>query len=412
MNDLNRKEFVSVAAKTFLGVSAAPLLAKAQKMPTAKNVIYLYMNGGMTHLDTFDPKPGAETQGDTKAIRTNVDNIIISENFPKLAYVMDKIALIRSMNSTTGAHGQGQYLFHTSYKPRNTIKHPFLGAWVTKMQGKYNKKLPGSVGISTPSNLAGAGYLKSVHQPLVIGDPNQGLRNSKHPNQSELDKRLKLLSQAEENFINRYSHLNSVKAYTEMYDDAVSLMSSSDLKVFDLNEEDSKIRDMYGRDRFGQGVLLARRLVDRNVRFVEVQYGGWDTHVNNFISVPEKCAVVDQALSMLIRDLESRGKLDETLIVLATEFGRTPRINQNAGRDHYPKAFSCLMAGGGIKGGIAYGKTDDKGEEIIENRTSIQDFNATIAHALGIDGNEVIHSPSGRPFKMSNGGEFIKDLFV
>ena len=122
MNDLNRKEFVSVAAKTFLGVSAAPLLAKAQKMPTAKNVIYLYMNGGMTHLDTFDPKPGAETQGDTKAIRTNVDNIIISENFPKLAYVMDKIALIRSMNSTTGAHGQGQYLFHTSYKPRNTIK--------------------------------------------------------------------------------------------------------------------------------------------------------------------------------------------------------------------------------------------------------------------------------------------------
>ena len=136
------------------------------------------------------------------------------------------------------------------------------------------------------------------------------------------------------------------------------------------------------------------------------------TLINNFISVPEKCAVVDQALSTLIRDLESRGKLDETLIVLATEFGRTPRINQNAGRDHYPKAFSCLMAGGGINGGIAYGKTDDKGENIIENRTSIQDFNATIAHALGIDGNEVIHSPSGRPFKMSNGGEVIKDLFI
>ena len=171
--------------------------------------------------------------------------------------------------------------------------------------------------------MAGAGYLKSIHQPLVIGDPNQGLRNSKHPDLAKLNKRLNLLSQAEENFLTRYNHLNSVKAYTEMYDDAVSLMSSSDLKVFDLNQEDSQIRDMYGRDRFGQGVLLARRLVDRNVRFVEVQYGGWDTHVNNFISVPEKCAVVDQALSTLIRDLESRGKLDETLIVLATEFGRT-----------------------------------------------------------------------------------------
>ena len=183
---------------------------------------------------------------------------------------------------------------------------------------------------------------------MVIGDPNQGLKNSKHQNLSKLDKRLDLLSKAEQNFMGRYSHLKSVKAYTEMYDDAISLMSSSDLEVFDLNREDSYIRDQYGRDRFGQGVLLARRLIDRYVRFVEVQYGGWDTHVNNFISVPERTAIVDQALSTLIRDLEARGKLDETLIVLATEFGRTPRINQNAGRDHYPKAFSCLLAGGGL----------------------------------------------------------------
>ena len=408
---MNRREFADTAAKTFLGVTAAPLIASGERLPTAKNVIYLYMNGGMTHLDTFDPKPGAETQGPTKAIRTNVDGLIISENFPKLAHVMDKVAIIRSMSSTTGAHGEGQYLFHTSYKPRNTIKHPFLGAWVTKLQGKYNKTLPGSVGISTPSNLAGAGYLKAVHQPLVIGDPNQGLKNSKHQNLSKLDKRLDLLSKAEQNFMGRYSHLKSVKAYTEMYDDAISLMSSSDLEVFDLNKEDNYIRDQYGRDRFGQGVLLARRLIDRNVRFVEVQYGGWDTHVNNFISVPERTAIVDQALSTLIRDLESRGKLDETLIVLATEFGRTPRINQNAGRDHYPKAFSCLLAGGGIKGGIAYGKTDDKGETIIENRVSIQDFNATIAHAMGIDSSQIIHSPSGRPFKMANGGDHIADLF-
>ena len=409
---MNRREFADTAAKTFLGVTAAPLIASGERLPTAKNVIYLYMNGGMTHLDTFDPKPGAETQGPTRAIRTNVDGLIISENFPKLAHVMDKVAIIRSMSSTTGAHGEGQYLFHTSYKPRNTIKHPFLGAWVTKLQGKYNKTLPGSVGISTPSNLAGAGYLKAVHQPLVIGDPNQGLKNSKHQNLSKLDKRLDLLSKAEQNFMGRYSHLKSVKAYTEMYDDAISLMSSSDLEAFDLNKEDNYIRDQYGRDRFGQGVLLARRLIDRNVRFVEVQYGGWDTHVNNFISVPERTAIVDQALSTLIRDLEARGKLDETLIVLATEFGRTPRINQNAGRDHYPKAFSCLLAGGGIKGGIAYGKTDDKGETIIENRVTIQDFNATIAHAMGIDSSQIIHSPSGRPFKMANGGEYISDLFL
>ena len=416
MNEIERREFISLAAKSFLGVTAAasfvPPVFAGDFVPTAKNVIYLYMNGGMTHLDTFDPKPGAETQGPTKAIRTNIDGLILSENFPKLAHIMDKVALIRSMNSTTGAHGQGQYLFHTSYKPRNTLKHPFLGAWITKLSGKLNRKLPGSVGVSTPSNLAGSGFFESIHQPLVIGDPNQGLKNSKHPEQQKFDKRLNLLSKAEQNFLERYKNLNAIKAYAEMYDDAISLMSSDDLRAFDLKQEDSKMREMYGTDRFGQGVLLARRLVDRNVRFVEVQYGGWDTHQNNFIKVPQQTAIVDQALSTLIRDLDARGKLDETLIVLATEFGRTPNINKNQGRDHYPKAFSCLMAGGGIKGGIAYGKTDPLGKEVIENKTSIQDFNATIAYAMGIAPNEVVNAPNGRPFKMGNGGEPLTSLFI
>ena len=409
---MDRKEFINLAAKTFLGVSAAPhLQLGATFIPTAKNVIYLYMNGGMTHLDTFDPKPGADTQGPTKAIHTNIDGLIISENFPKLAAVMDKIALIRSMNSTTGAHGQGQYLFHTSYKPRNTIKHPFLGSWVTKLNGKLNRRLPGSVGISTPSNLAGEGFFEPTHKPLIIGDPNQGLRYSKHPEQTKFDKRLNLLKGVDEVFLNRYKNLNAVKSYTEMYNDAIALMTSSDLAAFDLKKEDQVTRDRYGSDRFGQGVLLARRLIDQNVRFVEVQYGGWDTHQNNFVNVPQKTAVVDQALTSLIKDLEMRGKLDETLIVLATEFGRTPTINKNEGRDHYPKAFSCLLAGGGIKGGIAYGKTDPEGREVIENKVSIQDFNATIAYAMGIPHDRVLSAPNGRPFKFANGGEPLVGLF-
>ena len=409
---MNRRQFIDSAAKIFLGVTAVPHFSSAAPLAaTAKNVIYLYMNGGMTHLDTFDPKPGAATQGPTQAIHTNIDGIIISENFPKLAHLMDKVALIRSMNSTTGAHGQGQYLFHTSYKPRNTIKHPFLGSWVTKLNGKLNRRLPGSVGISTPSNLAGEGFFEPTHKPLIIGDPNQGLRYSKHPEAPKFNKRLKLLEGVDEAFLTRYKNLNAVKSYAEMYNDAIALMTSADLAAFDLKKEDQATRDRYGSDRFGQGVLLARRLIDQNVRFVEVQYGGWDTHQNNFVNVPQKAAVVDQALSALIKDLDMRGKLDETLIVLATEFGRTPTINKNAGRDHYPKAFSCLLAGGGIKGGVTYGQTDPEGREVIENKVSIQDFNASIAYGMGLPHDKVVSAPNGRPFKFANGGEPLVELF-
>ena len=197
-----------------------------------------------------------------------------------------------------------------------------------------------------------------------------------------------------------------------MYRDAVKLMTSEDLKAFDINLEPTDIRETYGDNGFGQGLLLARRLVENNVRFVEVQLGGWDTHSNNFTSVANRAATVDRALSALIGDLEPRGLLDETLIVLATEFGRTPRINQNEGRDHWPRAFSGLMAGGGSKGGQAYGKTDKTGARCAENPVAVPDFNATIATALGLPIGHKLYSPSGRPFKVANSGEPVMDILA
>ena len=197
-----------------------------------------------------------------------------------------------------------------------------------------------------------------------------------------------------------------------MYDEAVLLMRSDELEVFDLDREPDVLRDAYGRDRFGQGCLLARRLVEHNVRFVEVVLGGWDTHNENFEEMEEKCPELDRALATLLADLEARGMLEETLVVLATEFGRTPDINSRVGRDHHPQAFTCLLAGGGIRGGQVHGKTDREGREILEGKVTVPDFNATLAHALGLPLEHELTSPEGRPFTVAHKGVPVTSLFA
>jgi uncharacterized protein (DUF1501 family) len=230
-------------------------------------------------------------------------------------------------------------------------------------------------------------------------------------NQEVFDHRLELAGKFDTEFHEKYD-VKQVRAYSQMYDDAVRIMQSEDLKAFNLAEEDEMTRERYGDNSFGQGCLLARRLIEHDVRSVEVSYGGWDMHNNVFVSAPERCAVLDQAMGALLDDLDRRGKLEETVVVLTTEFGRTPRINQNAGRDHYPKAFSSVLAGGGIKGGIAYGETDEGAENVAENPVKIPDFNATIAHALGLPLDHVLYSPSKRPFTVAHKGKPVLDLFA
>ena len=424
-DELNRRRFVSLAAKSFLGVSILPWASHSSlsgaglglnrplnHAPKAKNVIYLYMSGGMTHLDTFDPKSGAETGGPTQTIKTNADGVQLAENLPLLANHANKVAVIRGMTSTKGAHQQGNYFMHTSYAQRATIVHPSMGAWMTRLDGRFNPTLPGAVVVGGGSRHPLSGFLSTSHQPLAVGNPDEGLKNIKRlwgMTEEKFEAGLGLSQKLDRSFTQKYN-LEKINAYRDMYDDAVRLMKSKDLKAFDLNEESESIRESYGSDNFGQGVLLARRLVERQVRFVEVQLGGWDTHQNNFSRVPERCSILDQALSALLDDLSKRGLLEETLVVLATEFGRTPNINVNDGRDHYPKAFSCMLAGGGIRGGQVWGATDEEGREVIENKVEIPDFNATIAYALGLPLDEIIYSPTRRPFTLSDKGQPLTQL--
>jgi uncharacterized protein (DUF1501 family) len=220
-----------------------------------------------------------------------------------------------------------------------------------------------------------------------------------------------LADELDKDFRATFPHRN-VKAYADMYDDAMTMMKSEDLKAFDLADEAPDVRAAYGKEAFGQGCLLARRLVERGVRFVEVSLGGWDTHNANFGAVPERCETLDKGLSALLNDLHLRGMLQDTLVVVTTEFGRTPDINQNVGRDHYPKAFSAVMFGGGVKGGFVYGKTDKEGREVIEDKIKIQDMNATIAFALGLPLDQVIYSPSKRPFTIADKGQPLTSVFA
>ncbi len=422
--DLSRRGFVARAAKTFLGVGAVSTFSDfshaagagastLKQVATAKRVIYLYMNGGMSHLDTLDPKSNADVMGPTKRVNTAVDDLKLSDNLPLLGRHAEKIAVINSMTSTQGAHKQGNYYMHTSYEMRSSIRHPAMGAWQEKFNGRINPTLPGSVMIGNESSHPGAGFFESSLSPLMVRDPEGGLLNSAMaPGMTEerFDFHLGLSSKLDAAFVEKYNQKN-VRAYTDMYNDAVKLMRSKDLAAFDISQESDSIKERYGRNSFGQGCLLARRLIENGVSFVEVSMGGWDTHNSNFVNVPEQAGMLDVALSTLLGDLDRRGLLNDTLVVLATEFGRTPEINTNEGRDHHPQAFSCLLAGGGIKGGTVYGKTDERGSKILENPTKIPDLNATVGYALGLPLDQVLYSPSMRPFTVADKGQPIVELF-
>jgi len=419
--DLSRRHFVTTAASTFLGVTASKVLSAPglgtsplKQAATARNVIYLYMTGGMSHLDTWDPKPdNKDVMGLTKTINTNVDGIRLTENLPLMARQADKIAIVRGMNSTQGAHEQGQYYQRTSYTQRSSIKHPSMGAWLEKFQGRGNPTLPGSVMIGNDSRHPGAGFFEAKFAPLMINDPESGIANVRTSSWFTEDRmlsRLQVAKQLDAKFAQTYN-VKNVRAYSDMYDDAIKMMKSEELKAFDLDAEDNKLRDKYGRDRFGQGCLLARRLVEHGVRHVEVTFGSWDTHNANFTRVPELCDELDTALSTLLQDLQSRGLLEETLVVLATEFGRTPEINANDGRDHHAPGFSCVLAGGGVRGGQVWGATDEAGHKVVEGSVSVPDFNATIAYALGLPMDTVLYSPSKRPFTVVDKGQPVTRIF-
>jgi hypothetical protein len=424
-DELTRRQFVSNAARAYLGVHLFPMFGSsiASAAPetikggTAKNVIYLYMSGGMSHVDTFDPKPkNKDVMGKTEAIPTKVDGVMLGNYLPKTAGVMEHVCVVNSMNSTQGAHEQGAYAMHTSYDLRGTIKHPSLGAWAVKLGGRIHPELPGFVAINSSPDHTGGGFFGAKYAAALIGSPDDGLQDSKRASDVspvDFERRLSLADRMNRQFHGRYANAD-VKAYEELYREAITLMKSKDLKAFDLSQESQATRALYGSGSFAQGCLLARRLVQNGVRFVEVQLGGWDTHVDNFTGVEGRCKEFDQAYAALIADLAKSGQLKDTLVVVATEFGRSPEIKSDHkdGRDHHPQAFSCLLAGGGIKGGTKYGSTDATGSKVKEGKVTVQDFNATIACALGLPYDTVLMSPTKRPFKIADKGVPVTSLFA
>lgn len=418
LSPASRREFMLRTAKTALGVSVISGLdnnvfgaaepAPAGKGGKAKAVIYLYMSGGMSHIDTFDPKTG-DTKGFKDAIKATGGDMQLGGYMTNLAKHGDKLCLVRSMTSKNGAHEAANYGMHTGYEPRGTIVHPTLGSWAQHFKGRSHKTLPSSVAIGSGS--ANAGFFAPALAPVPISSPEAGLQNTKSAvGEDMFKKRISLMNEFDTAFRDKYKS-TEVKAYTEFYDETMNLLTSKDLEAFDLTKEDASTRQMYGNG-FGQGCLLARRLVQSGVRFVEVSTGGWDMH--NYVdeAMGKTGAGMDNAFAALLTDLKRTGLLDSTLVVLGSDFGRTPTINENSGRDHYPKVYTTVFAGGGVKGGYVYGSSDKDGREVADKQVTVQDFIATIGAAMGLPVSEVVMSPSGRPFTVGDKGKVVGDIFV
>jgi uncharacterized protein (DUF1501 family) len=418
--EISRRRWIEDFAKTCFGVSLlglAPSVSAAPRGPSkAQSIIYLYLRGGLSHVDTFDPKPGRPEMAGVQAIDTRAPGVQISEWFPQTAQQMHHISLVRSMTSTQGVHERGNYLAHTSYYQTPTIAHPALGAWALKELGSANPLLPGNILINGSPQHPGSGYMESHLAPLPIVDPAAGLQNStlsRDTTDADFVRRTQLSHALGSQFLARTPY-RSAAAYDKIHTKAVELMKSQDLKAFDISQESPTTQQAYGSHSFGQGCLLARRLVEHGVRFIEVEDDqNWDTHNDQLVSMQRMTPSVDQTFATLIDDLHQRGLLDSTLVVMATEFGRTPRISEvTAGRGHHPAVFTWWVAGGGMKGGYVYGKSDATGERVADRPVNMPDFNATIAQALGIDLEKIEHSPSGRPFTVADKGRPLAELFA
>jgi hypothetical protein len=407
-----RRSFMASAARTAFGVSLLPLGQQAALAASANNkrLIYLFMTGAMSQVDTFDPKPGSSVQGETGVVDTTVAGVQFGEHFSNLAGMADRLAIVRSMSTETGAHGPGQYLMRTGYEEIATTRHPGLGAWLQRLGGKIHDRLPASVLIGGGE---GPGYLGTQYAPVPIGNPSAGLQNTKSPKyllNGQFDRRMRLATAFDSSFRSLAKDNRQVTGYDELYQEAIGLLKSEDLTAFDISKESKKAHELYGKSRFGQGCLLARRLVENGVRYVEVAFKGWDHHNNVFERLPEKAKELDLGAAALLSDLDDRGLLEDTLVVIGTEFGRKPHINENAGRDHHPAAFSCAMAGAGVRGGQVVGATDAEAFYVEDNKVGVSEFNATIGHLLGLNYDQEIHSPEGRPFTLANGGKPIPQL--
>jgi uncharacterized protein (DUF1501 family) len=417
---LHRRDFlratVGGAALASLGWTERVSLAAETLRRGGKRCVLLYMEGGPSQFETFDPKPGRSTGGEAATIGTSIPGVRFAENLPELAKQMGDIALVRSMTSREGSHPRAQYLMHHGYLPMGATQFPTLGANVTERLGAAGVadaglELPGFVRIGGRGSSSGGGGLLGVeYDPLVVDDPSQPPRNSRPTTaDARFRRRIDLLQRLESDF-GAIEGADLVDQHRKLVDAASDMILSPQMKAFDVAAEPAAVRAAYGTGKFADGCLLARRLLESGVSFVEVNLGGWDTHLDNHSRVTGLCEQMDRPAAQLLRDLKDRGMLDSTLVIWMGEFGRTPKINARGGRDHYPKAFSAWLAGCGVRGGQVIGATDDDGREVIERPVTPKDLHQTIYAALGIDSSYENQSAGGRPLKLVDEGAVVEGV--
>jgi uncharacterized protein (DUF1501 family) len=405
---------VGAAGIGLLGWKDAVTLHADELRKRGMACILLFMRGGPSQLETFDPKPDTTNGGPTQAIATAANGIRIAEGWDNTAKVLKDIALVRSMTSKEGEHQRATYQLHTGYIPSGSVKYPSLGSIVASENGPPNFDLPHFVSIGNRALTIGSGFLGMSCAPFIVTNPAQMPAHVALPAgvaSSRFQRRLGLQEQLERDFAEA-GGASLVEDHKSLYASAAQMVLSPRLKAFDINQEKEAVRDRYGRTSFGNGCLLARRLVEQGVTFVEVEMGGWDTHEDNFNRVRSLSATVDPAFAALVADLKERGLLDRTLVIWMGEFGRTPKINPRTGRDHYPRAFNVALAGGGIKGGRVIGRTNNEGTDVVARPVSVPDLFCTIYQALKINPRKENLSPLGRPIKLIDKGEPVKELFV
>jgi hypothetical protein len=428
---LNRRGFLSVGVLAGAGLTLPQLLRTQAAYAdlkdyknfegTAKSIIHIFLPGGMAHQESFDPKPFApiEYRGEMRQIQTAIPGELFGDTMVQTAQHAGKLCVVRSMTHGEAAHERGTHNMFTGYKPSPALLFPSIGSVISHEYGPRNNLPPYVCVPNQPNEFAGSGYLSSAYAPFSLGsDPAAGgfkVRDLDLPGGVD-----------DSRFATRRSALEAVNAYFQkkeksddltaldtFYDRAYSLVSSPEARnAFDLSKESDALRDAYGRGTAGARMLLARRLVQAGVRLVNLTYGGWDMHNNIVGGFRGQMPEFDKAFGALLTDLEQTGLLKETLVMVSSEFGRTPKINANAGRDHWPKVFSVALAGGGIKGGMIYGSSNSTASEPEDKPLGIEDLFTTVYHCLGIVADKELMAPGDRPIEIVDGGQVVKELLA
>ena len=429
-NRLSRRSALTVGAVGGLGLSLSNLLemrtARADQKkydflePKAQSVIHIFLPGGIAHQETFDPKPYSpiEYRGEMGVVKTNTGEVL-SETLPRLAQLADKFAIIRSMTHSEAAHERGTHNMFTGYKPSPALLFPSIGSVVSHEYGPRNNLPPYVCIPNQPNEYAGNGYLSSSFAPFSLGsDPAAGgfqVQDLAMPGGVTEDRfaRRRTAVEAVNQYFSQRDKSDNVKAMSTFYERAYSLISSKDAReAFNIGAEPAAIRDEYGRNEAGQRMLMARRLVGAGVRLVTLTYGGWDMHTGIAGGMRGSMPPLDQALSTLIRDLDRSGLLKTTLVMVSSEFGRTPKVNPTAGRDHWPKVFSVMLAGGGIKGGVVHGASNATASEPENDPVDPADLATTVYNRLGIVADKELMAPGDRPIEIVDGGKLIQPLLA